>query len=231
MNRFLTVLVCLHLTLALSATQLKAGLVDSIDFEGGNDGTTATFSQNNLAVFSVDQDAQGSNGSEVVEFEITSLSGNPSFAGGIVGGLDLGPKVTAGNITQMELDQFTFSFDIEATGGAPGLLRIEPLGGGFGQRAELNVSAAANVGFQTFSIPLSSIDTSGLLSGLNQQSLTEIQFVFASNDNEQVGDTVSLDNLTLTAEHNSVPEPSSTCLVLAVIATTTLRRRRCVLVA
>ena len=207
----------LAFALFLFSTHLEADTItvtDTIDFEGSNDAINIdSFSDNMGFTISINQNATGSNGSEVAEFMITDAP-SATFAGVIIGEFDLSinPLVSVGSVTVSDLDEFTFSFDAEVVAGSvPTGLRIEPLGGGFFERIELDIFPTG--GFQNYLVNLGTLDTvesNALVTSLNDQDITEIQFVLGFGDPLQVGNTVHVDNVTLSTVV-AVPEPS--CLL------------------
>ena len=226
----------LAFALFLFSTHLAADTItvtDTIDFEGSNDAMNIDdFSDRNNVTIEFDQNVM-SNGSEVAELMITNVvqTDNPplSFAGVVIGEFDLAinPQVSVGNITVSDLDEFTFSFDTAVVTGADLTgLRIEPLGGGFDQRIDLDISP--NGGFQNYAVDLGTLDTAQsnlLVTSLNDQGITQIQFVLGFGAPFEVGNTVLLDNLTLSTVV-AVPEPSAAFMFLLVSLHCLGRRRR-----
>ena len=235
----------LAFALFLFSTHLAADTItvtDTIDFEGSNDAMNIDdFSDRNIVTIEFDQNVM-SNGSEVAELMITNVvppdndndndNDNdmpPSFAGVVIGEFDLAinPQVSVGNITVSDLDEFTFSFDTAVvTGANPTGLRIEPLGGGFDQRIDLNIFP--NGGFQNYAVDLGTLDTAQsnlLVTSLNDQGITQIQFVLGFGTPFEAGNTVLLDNLTLSTVV-AVPEPSAAFMFLLVSLHCLGRRRR-----
>ena len=239
-NSMTKYLPTLAFALFLFSTHLAADTItvtDTIDFEGSNDAMNIDdFSDTNdgsSVTIEFDQNVM-SNGSEVAELMITNVvqknnNSPPGFAGVVIGEFDLAinPQVSVGNITVSDLDEFTFSFDTAVvTGANPTGLRIEPLGGGFDQRIDLNIFP--NGGFQNYAVDLGTLDTAQsnlLVTSLNDQGITQIQFVLGFGTPFEVGNTVLLDNLTLSTVV-AVPEPSAAFMFLLVSLHCLGRRRR-----
>ena len=206
-------------------------IITSLDFEGGNDASNAFgFGGGNGATVGIGVNQnfmESSNGTEVAEFEVTSVSGNPTFAGGGLGVFDLSadPSFVSGNLTVADLDRLRISFDVEIEGAVPILFRLERSGGTFFNDAlDLNVTPTANSGFQNVSVDLATLDLqerNDLVNVLNGGTSTDIQLVFQFDVNPlQTDNIVRIDNLLLT----SVPEPSGIWL-LGVCGLAYFRRR------
>ncbi len=223
-------LFVLFYCLGLFAYSCPADIITSLDFEGANDaGNAFGFGGGNGATvdIGVNQNAMGSsNGTDVAEFVVNSVSGNPFFAGGGLGVFDLSvdPSFVEGSLTVADLDRLSISFDVEVEGAVPILFRLER-SGFFADALDLNVTPTADSGFQNVSVDLATLELSernDLVNALNRDtSSTEIQLVFQFAVNPlQPGNIVRIDNLLIT----SVPEPSGVWL-LGVCGLAYFRRR------
>ena len=243
MKKIFRVFVLLNF-LGLFANSCPADIIASFDFDGGNDvGNAFPFSGGNdgSAVIGVDQNFMGSSRPEVAQFDVTSISGTPTFAGGGLGVFDLAadPSFVAGNITVADIDRLNISFDLEVVGPSPTLFRLERPS--FFQTAlDLNITPIVGSGFQNVSVDLATLDLSernALVDELNRivadptdsnstpQSSTEIQLVFQFDVADPAiteANIVRIDNLLIT----SVPEPSGTWLLAVCGLAYSTRRRR-----
>ena len=230
MKKIFRVFVLLNF-LGLFANSCPADIIASFDFDGGNDvGNAFPFSGGNdgSAVIGVDQNFMGSSRPEVAQFDVTSISGNPLFAGGGLGVFDLSadPSFVAGNITVADIDRLNISFDLEVVGPSPTLFRLERPS--FFQTAlDLNITPIVGSGFQNVSVDLATLDLSernALVNELNGAESTQIQLIFQFDVADPAiteANIVRFDNLTITA----VPEPSG-IWILAVCGLAYFGRRR-----
>ena len=215
--------------LGLFANSCFADIIASFDFDGGNDVGNAFEFSDGSAVIGVDQNFMGSSRPEVAQFDVTSISGTPTFAGGGLGEFDLSadPSFVAGNITVADIDRLNISFDLEVVGPSPTLFRLERPGI-FDTPLDLNITPIVGSGFQNVSVDLATLDFSernALVAELNGAESTQIQLVFQFDVDDPAiteANIVRIDNLLIT----SVPEPSGTWLLAVCGLAYSTRRRR-----
>ena len=215
--------------LGLFANSCFADIIASFDFDGGNDVGNAFPFSDGSAVIGVDQNFMGSSRPEVAQFDVTSISDNPAFAGGGLGVFDLSadPSFVAGNITVADIDRLNISFDLEVVRPSPTLFRLERPGI-FDTPLDLNITPIVGSGFQNVSVDLATLDFSernALVAELNGAESTQIQLVFqfdVAGPAITEANIVRIDNLLIT----SVPEPSGTWLLAVCGLAYSTRRRR-----
>ncbi len=172
-------------------------------------------------VVMVEDFAAGVGGSSALRLSVETLAGDDNTGGiNFFGGTYEDAAVFSGTVTEADVQSLTLAFDYATTLTGDYFLRVERLGGDFGNRVDLGLLPNTGGAFQAASFDLGQADptqVTNLVAAINSSanpSILQIVLANAGDPNTYLnGSSLIIDNLNITA----VPEPATTSSIAVAI--------------